>query len=71
MCRLIYKSRNLAVCLDARAGPRHGEIKGLWLLRQIHARQGDWQDNESPNFAISNQEWYRFIQNHEHRNSKV
>ena len=52
-------------------GALHIGLKGLWLLRQIHAWQGDWQDRKSPNFAISNAEWYRFIQNHEYRNSRV
>ena len=48
-------------------GAFHIGLKGLWLLRQIHKWQGDWQDKKSPNFAISNQEWYRFIQNHEYK----
>lgn len=52
-------------------GAFHIGLKGLWLLRQIHKWPGNWQDNGSPNFAISNQEWYRFIQNREYRNSKV
>ena len=49
-------------------GAFHIGLKGLWLLRQIHKWQGDWQDNRSPNFAISNEEWYRFIQDHEYKN---
>ena len=48
-------------------GAFHIGLKGLWLLRQID----EWQGNKSPNFAISNAEWYRFIQNHEYRNSEV
>ena len=52
-------------------GAFHIGLKGLWLLRQIHEWQGDWQDNGSPNFAISNQEWYRFIQNREYKKSGV
>ena len=48
-------------------GAFHIGLKGLWLLRQIH----EWQDKKSPNFAISNAEWYRFIQNREYRNSGV
>ena len=52
-------------------GAFHIGLKGLWLLRQIHEWQGDWQDNKSPNFVISNAEWYRFIQNREYRNSGV
>ena len=52
-------------------GAFHIGLKGLWLLRQIHKWQGDWQDKKSPNFAISNQEWYRFIQKREYRNSGV
>lgn len=52
-------------------GAFHIGLKGLWLLRQIHKWQGDWQNKKSPNFAISNQEWYRFIQNHEYKNSAL
>ena len=52
-------------------GAFHIGLKGLWLLRQIDEWQGDRQDKKSPNFAISNAEWYRFIQNHEYRNSRV
>lgn len=52
-------------------GAFHIGLKGLWLLRQIHEWQGDWKDNTSPNLAISNQAWYRFIQNREYKNSKV
>lgn len=49
-------------------GAFHIGLKGLWLLRKIHKWQGDWQNKKSPNFAISNEEWYRFIQNHEYKN---
>ena len=52
-------------------GAFHIGLKGLWLLRQIHAWQGGWEGKQSPNFAISNAEWYRFIQKHEYRNSGV
>ena len=52
-------------------GAFHIGLKGLWLLRQIDEWQGDWEGKKSPNFAISNAEWYRFIQNHEYMNSRV
>ena len=52
-------------------GAFHIGLKGLWLLRQIHEWQGDWQGKKSPNFTISNAAWYRFIQKREYRNSKV
>lgn len=48
-------------------GAFHIGLKGLWLLRQID----DWEGKKSPNFAISNAEWYRFIQKHEYKNSGV
>ena len=52
-------------------GAFHIGLKGLWLLRQIDEWQGGWEGNNSPNFAISNAEWYYFIQNHEYKNSGV
>ena len=52
-------------------GAFHIGLKGLWLLRQIDEWQGGWEGKKSPNFAISNAEWYRFIQSHEYKNSGV
>lgn len=52
-------------------GAFHIGLKGLWLLRQIDECQGGWEGKKSPNFAISNAEWYYFIQNHEYKNSGV
>ena len=49
-------------------GAFHIGLKGLWLLRQIYEWQGGWEGKKLPNFAISNAEWYRFIQNHEYKN---
>lgn len=52
-------------------GAFHIGLKGLWLLRQIDEWQGGWEGRKSPNFAISNAEWYRFIQNRGYKNSGV
>ena len=52
-------------------GAFHIGLKGLWLLRQIYAWQGGWEGKKSPNFAISNAEWYHFIQKREYKNSGV
>ena len=65
-----YAPQDMPQNADAN-GAFHIGLKGLWLLRQIHEWQGDWKDNKSPNLAISNQEWYRFIQNREYRNFKI
>ena len=50
-------------------GAFHIGLKGLWMLRQIHGWQGDWQDKKSPKLAIPNEDWYRFVQDQEYKNS--
>ena len=50
-------------------GAFHIGLKGLWMLQQIHGWQGDWQDTEKLNLAISNEDWYRFVQEKEYKNS--
>ena len=64
-----FDSRCAPQCMPQNAdanGAFHIGLKGLWLLRQIDEWQGGWEGNTSPNFAISNAEWYRFIQNREY-----